>query len=572
MAGVIQTTARRPTPALLLTRMRDHRPGLTSGLLAGALAAGLGLAAFAMLVILLWISSPYPDNGPDGALHVAAALWLLAHGTELIRTDTLSGVPAPLGVPPLLLLTVPVWLLHRAARDATDGDASDDAPLVDGPTAWAGVVLGYLAVGAPAALYAAGGGLRPAWASAGVCVPLVAVLAAGAGVWRAYGCPSGPLEQAVGALLPRGARHLLLGPDGRLGVAARAAAAGAAVLVGGGALLLTVSLVWHGGETQAAFLRLTEGWSGRAAVLLLGVMLLPNAAVWAAAYALGPGFLLGAGSAVTPFASAPAPLLPAFPLLAAVPDAGPGTPVNWAVWAVPLAAGAVTGWFVGKGATETGRPAPTEREGRRSGRAPDAAWSRSRTVGAAVAAAVLCAALLASAAALAGGPMGVAALSRFGPVWWQTGGATLAWIGPVAAATALAVRARRCRTPRDEPAERAPAGAGAGPDTRARAWARARAWVRKPRTPRTLRIPDIGRPRRGPAEGEAHTTGARRPPDASSPYDLLPTDPTPAGPAPLPVPAPPPTPAALPTPRAPAVPPAPRAPGPPDTPEPPPAL
>ncbi|CAL9557214.1 hypothetical protein SUDANB176_04569 [Streptomyces sp. enrichment culture] len=445
---MIQTTARRPTPALLLTRMRDRSPGLAAGLLGGALAAGLGLAAFAMLVILLWISSPYPDSGADGALHIAAALWLLAHGAELVRTDTLSGAPAPLGVPPLLLLALPVWLLHRAARDAADGNATGGAPLVPGRTAWAGVVLGYLAVGVPAALYAAGGVLRPAWASAGVCVPLVAVTAAGAGVWTAYGRPSGPLERALGRVLPRGVRHLVLGPDGRPGVAARAAVAGTAVLVGGGTLLLVASLGWHGGETQRDFLRLTEGWSGRLAVLLLGVTLVPNAAVWAAAYALGPGFLLGTGTLVTPFASAPAPLLPPFPLLAAVPDAGAGTPVNWAAGAVPVLAGAVTGWCVGRGATmggQRGRPG-----GGRPGRASAASWSRGRTAGAAALAAVLCAALLAVLAALAGGPLGVAVLSRFGPVWWQVGGATLVWIGLVAVVTALAVRDWRCRTPRGE--------------------------------------------------------------------------------------------------------------------------
>ncbi|MFI8302424.1 DUF6350 family protein [Streptomyces sp. NPDC085927] len=519
MAGVIQTTARRTRPALLLTRMRDRSPGLDSALLGGALAAGLGLAAFAMLVILLWISSPYPDSGPDGALSTAAALWLLAHGAELVRTDTLSGGPAPLGVQPLLLLALPVWLLHRAARDATDGgasdeqDASDDAPLVDGPTAWAGVVLGYLAVGVPAALYAAGGGLRPAWASAGVCVPLVAVVATGVGVWRAYGCPRGPLERTVGALLPRGVRHLLLGPDGRLGVAARAAAAGTAVLVGGGALLLTVSLLWHGGETQGAFLGLTEGWSGRVAVLLLGVTLLPNAAVWAASYALGPGFLLGVGHAVTPLSASPAPLLPAFPLLAAVPDAGAGTPVNWAAGAVPLAAGVVAGWYVAKGATTAGRPVRSG--GERSGQGPDAVWSPGRTAGVAGLSAALCAALLAMLAALAGGPMGVAALSRFGPVWWQTGGATLVWIGLVATVTALVVRARRRRAPRSGRAERTPAGAGG--KMWAGAWAGARA-----------RIPRIGSPRREPPKGGPGTTaGGRRLGGAAAPYDLLPTDPVP---------------------------------------------
>ncbi|MYS26909.1 hypothetical protein GTW38_08185, partial [Streptomyces sp. SID7804] len=157
MAGVTQTTARRSTPDALLTRVRDRSPGMGAALLGGALAAVLGLAALTVLVTLLWISSPYPDSGPGGALHVAASVWLLAHGGELLRTDTLTGVPAPIGVPPLLLLALPVWLLRRAARDAADGEAGDEAPLVPGRTAWSGVVLGYLAVAAPTALYAAGG-------------------------------------------------------------------------------------------------------------------------------------------------------------------------------------------------------------------------------------------------------------------------------------------------------------------------------------------------------------------------------------------------------------------------------
>lgn len=436
---MIHTTARRSARARLLTRLRDRSPGLSGGLLGGALAAGLGLATFAVLVMLLWISSPYPDSGPDGALHTAAALWLLAHGAELVRTDTLSGVPAPMGLPPLLLLALPVWLLHRAARDATDGDVEGDAPLVPGRTAWSGVVLGYLAVAAPAAVYAGGGGLRPSWGSVGVAVPLVAVVAAGAGVWSAYGSPSGPPARALGAVFPRRVRHLVIGPDGRLGVAARAAGAATAVLGAGGVLLLTVSLAWHGPETQGALLRLTEGWSGRFAVLLLAVALVPNAAVWAAAYALGPGFLLGAGTVVTPFSSAPAPLLPPFPLLAAVPDPGAGTPLNWAAGVVPLAAGVVTGRFVGRDAAAPAR-------------------SPGRTAGTALLAAALCAVLVALLAALAGGPLGAARLSRFGPVWWQTGGAALVWTGLVGVLTALAVRAWRNRAPGDAGTERRGAG------------------------------------------------------------------------------------------------------------------
>ncbi|MFI7012811.1 DUF6350 family protein [Streptomyces sp. NPDC050164] len=455
-------TARRRPPSPLLTRMRDRSPGLVGALMGGAVAAGLGLASFAVLVMMLWITSPYPDSGPGGALHVAAALWLLAHGAELVRTDTLAGVPAPVGVPPLLLLALPVWLLHRAARDATDGgavdgdDGTDDGfdsgveeaqgiaviaepPLVSVRTAWTGVVLGYLAVAVPAALYAAGGALRPSWVWTGVCVPLVAVVAAGAGVWSAYGRPGGPLRRLLG-VLPVGVRPLLLGPDGRPGVATRAAAAGAAVLLGGGALLVALSLVGHGAAAQAALLRLTEGWSGRFAVLLLCAALVPNAAVWAAAYALGPGFALGTGHVVSPLSSAPAPFLPPFPLLAAVPEAGEGRLVHWvAAGAVPVVAGVVVGRVVAKGA------ASAERGGTRPGGGRDVVWSPGRTARATALAAVLCAAVLAGLAAVAGGPLGVTVLARFGPVWWQVGAATLAWLVLVAVPTAVTVRAWRCR-------------------------------------------------------------------------------------------------------------------------------
>ncbi|MGW0289738.1 cell division protein PerM [Streptomyces tuirus] len=470
MAGVTEMTARRRSPSPLLTRTRDRSPGLVDGLTAGALAAGLGLASFAVLVLLLWILSPYPDSGPGGAMHVAAALWLLAHGAELVRTDTLSGVPAPLGLPPLLLLALPVWLLHRAARDATDGGGGDEdddnddehgygyghgyghaedltvaagRPLASPRTAWTGVVLGYLAVAVPAALYAADGALRPSWVWTGVCVPLVAVVAAGAGVWSAYGRPGRPLRRLLG-VLPAGVRPLVLGPDGRPGVAARASAAGVAVLLGGGALLVVVSLAWHGAAAQASLLRLTEGWSGRFAVLLLCVALLPNAAVWGAAYALGPGFALGAGHAVGPLASAPAPFLPPFPLLAAVPEAGRGTPLHWAAGAVPVVAAVAVGWIVATGAVAA------ERGGTGPGSTRAAGWSTGRTVRAAALASVLCAAVLGALAGLSGGPLGAGVLSRFGPVWWQAAAATLAWLAMLAIPTAVGVRAWRCRSPRAE--------------------------------------------------------------------------------------------------------------------------
>ncbi|MEV5309782.1 DUF6350 family protein [Streptomyces sp. NPDC052610] len=500
MTGVNRMTERRPSLSPLLTPLTARPPGLADGLLGGALAAGLGLGSIAVLVMVLWISSPYPDSGPGGALHIAAALWLLAHGAELVRPDTLSGVPAPVGVTPLLLFALPVWLLHRAARDAAEGE-DDTGPMVEPRTAWTGVVLGYLAVATGAVIYTAGGALRPAWLWTVLWLPLVAAVAAGLGVWTAYGRPIGPLDRVL-VRLPRGVRRFVRGPGGRAGrerlaLAARAAGAGTAAYVGGGALLVAVSLVWHGGAARMSFAQLTEGWSGRFAVLLLCVVLVPNAAVWGAAYALGPGFMLGAGRVTGPLYADPAPLLPPFPLLAAVPDGGPGTPLHWATGVVPVAAGVTVGWFVGRAA----RPR----------------WSLGRTFAGALRAAVLCAALLALLAALAGGPLGVGTLARFGPVWWQVGAAALAWTTVVAVPLAVVVAAWRRRAARrqaeaPEPAEpQVPGSRGAEPKS----------------TKTRLAAPEAAQPLvTGPPDEPGKTPGpAPTAPDADEPYDFLPTEP-----------------------------------------------
>ncbi|MEU6575022.1 DUF6350 family protein [Streptomyces sp. NPDC046805] len=494
MAVVIRMTARRPSLPSLLARLRDS-PGLAPSLLSGVIAAGLGLASFAALVMVLWVSSPYPDSGLGDALHVAAALWLLAHGVELVRTDTLSGAPAPVGVTPLLLLAVPVWLLYRAARDVTDAPAdADGPPPVDARTAWSGVTLGYLSVGLAAAVYAEAGELRPAWGWVTVCLPLVVASAAGVGVWAAYGRVD---ELPPSVPLPRALRRLAAKPGAwvRFVVAARAAGAGAAVLLGGGALLLVVSLVGHGGAARGSFLELTDGWSGRFAVLLLCAVLVPNAAVWSAAYGLGPGFTLGTGHLVHPLVSDPAPLLPPFPLLAAVPDPGVGGPLNWVAGVVPVGAGVAVAWFV------VGAAAPRKGAERGAGR------SALRTAGTTVLAAVLCALVFSVLVALAGGPLGDGALSDFGPVWWRTGLATAGWTAAVGVPTALVLWGWRMwgRRPR-RPAAKATASTPAGS------------------VPRTAAAPAYGgRKPYGAYEpdraGEPYGTGAGH--DA---YDLLPVD------------------------------------------------
>ncbi|MFI7317952.1 DUF6350 family protein [Streptomyces venezuelae] len=483
-----QTTdphASSPPVEPLRGRARDRSPALAACVLGGAVAAGLGLGSFAVLVMMLWISSPYPDSGPDGALHVAAGLWLLAHGTELIRTDTLSGAPAPIGVTPLLLVVVPTWLLHRAARDAAAPEERGHA----GGTAWSGVVAGYLLVGLAAALYATGGELRPDWISVAVHLPVLAAGAAGLGVWTARGRPRGPLPAFLRrplAALPDGVRGFLRAVlvrgflARRLTVTVvRAGAAATGVLVGGGALLVAVSLVLHAGAAQASFLQLTSVWSGRLAVLLLALALAPNAAVWGAAYGLGPGFALGTGTVAGPLAAGSAPLLPPFPLLAALPSPGPGSPLTWASAAVPVCGGLAVAWCT----VHEAAPAFGDR---------NEAWSPGRTAAGAALAAVMCGLLTALLAALAGGPMGVAVLSEFGPVWWRTGAAALGWSLLLGVPGSLGLRAWRLRR-----------GRGVGGERKRTA----PSWLRLPSMPSMPSLPPwrlrLPRPRRSPLSGQA---------------------------------------------------------------------
>ncbi|MFE0421026.1 DUF6350 family protein, partial [Streptomyces sp. NPDC058953] len=423
-----QTTEHGPAfPQTPVPVQGGRRAALATCLVRGATAAGLGLGALTVLVMVVWISSPYPDSGPHGALRVAASLWLLAHGTELVRSDTLYGAVAPIGLTPLLLVLVPAVLLHRASRDPLIPDPDGRRPRPSTYGAICAVTAGYLLVGVVATAYAAGGAIAPDPFSAVGHLLLVAPVAAAAGAWTANGRPWGPpprrLPDAVRIRLARAAL-----PGGRAGAAVRTAAAGSAVLVGGGALLVAVSLVWHADATQDSFLHLSDVWSGRLAVLLLGVVLVPNAAVWAASYGLGPGFAVGTEATATPLALYGDPALPPFPLVAVVPGEGPGTWLNWSAMVVPVAAGLAVGWF---GAERRGAGGPGITGG---------SVRRRDTVLDTLLGAVLCAVAAAMLAAAAGGPLGAGRLAEFGPVWWLTGAAALMWTAGIGVPLALGLR------------------------------------------------------------------------------------------------------------------------------------
>ena len=404
-----------------------------SAVAGGAVAAVLGLGGIAALVLVLWIGSPFPDSGFGGALHISAGLWLLAQGAELVRVDTLAGDPAPVALTPLLLSVLPAWLLFRGAASAvseavgpdtgTEGDPYDGPP--EGASAHrpqdirtaalvAGWVLaGYLTPAVAAVVYASGGLVHVDVLSA-FHVLLFAAAATACGAWTGCGRPGL-------ADLPHGPWRRYAG---EAAAALRAAGIGAGVLLGGGALMGGASLVWHAGAAGRTYAQLSGSASGQISVLLLALGLVPNLAVWAASYALGVGFHVGAGSVVGPAGASGYGLLPGFPLLAALPGAGSSW-LGWTTLALPAGAAVTVGWLVGNGGRPLGSTARV------------AAFA---ALGLGVGFAVL--------AAWSGGALGTHQLADFGPTWWLTGGAGLVWTLVIALPLALAVRYHLACPPR----------------------------------------------------------------------------------------------------------------------------
>ena len=108
-----------------------------------------------------------------------------------------------------------------------------------------------------------------------------------------------------------------------------------------GALLVAISAIAHSDRIAAVAEALDPDLPGMLALAMAGAALVPNAVVWAASYALGPGFALGAGTSVAPGA-VELGIVPALPALAAVPADAPG-PWGWLVLAGPIGVGVLTG-------------------------------------------------------------------------------------------------------------------------------------------------------------------------------------------------------------------------------------
>jgi Family of unknown function (DUF6350) len=193
----------------------------------------------------------------------------------------------------------------------------------------------------------------------------------------------------------------------------RGALAGLSTLICGGALLLLASMVGHFGRILDLSRSLQAGAFGGAVLLLLGAVCVPTGVVWAAAYAVGPGFAVGIGTSVAPAGIALGPV-PAFPVLGALPATGPAPTASLVALAVPVLAGLVIGLMAAR------HPAST----------------LGRTVAEAAAAGVLAGLALGVLAWLSSGSLGAVRMSELGPDGVRVGAVAALELGVVAAAVA----------------------------------------------------------------------------------------------------------------------------------------
>ena len=363
-----------------------------------------GLAVVAAVVVVAWVADSRSGAAGGEAARAAADAWLLAHRAGL-------RLPAgSIGAVPLGLTMLAAVLLHRAgaslARTLQVRDLRAAATATAALAASYGLVAGAVArlAATPAVATSALAGIAGA--------ALLAASAAGAGVLRGAGLGS-ELRKVLPAPVP---------------AVARAATLGTLALLGAGVALVLAGLVAHAGRFADLTDALDPGVVGGALLMLVCLLLLPNAAVWAVAYAAGPGFAVGAGAAVTPFGSTLGPV-PALPLLAAVPqDDTPAQAVR-AIVLLPVLAGVVAGVVLARRLPPPASPEPAARPALRA-----ACWGFAAGAGAALGLTLL--------AALSGGSLGGGYLAAVGPSPWRVLLALVLELGGPAALTAAVLPGR----------------------------------------------------------------------------------------------------------------------------------
>lgn len=290
------------------TAVPPGRPVALTAAVAGVVAPGLVLAGCMALALVAWYASDAGGHGTTrDALRVGTDAWLMAHGAHLhLAAGAGAGVTLtalPLGVTLLSLFTAHRWgVWASSTASVPDARSLGLAALTS-----AGL---YGVVALVCAVLASTPAARPglAWSFAGGAI--VGLVGTGTGLLR--GAP-GVLD--LRGVVPESLRAVVVG-----------AVHATLLMLAAGAVLCAVGLLLHFDTAANVLSRLHADVAGGLLYTVVVAAVAPNAALLSSSYLLGPGFAVGAGTAVSP-AGVTLGALPAFPLLAALP--GPGTPPAW---------------------------------------------------------------------------------------------------------------------------------------------------------------------------------------------------------------------------------------------------
>ncbi|MFE6965862.1 DUF6350 family protein [Agromyces sp. NPDC057679] len=312
--------------------------------LEAAVSALIGLGVVLVPLLVVW--AVHFGLAVDAAafFRAAADLWLLGHGVDLVlQLDPVTaermalpgaGDPFPITIALLGFALASVAVGRRIGRrSAAAGHSITGSVSAIVVYALVGAVLGLAAASEAASASLWQAIALPAFVMAiGVVIGAVLETLREANLGDLAG---GWVRDRLDELPPAGVDAVRRAA--RIGGAAAFGVLGvAAVLV---AALIAVDYATIAGLSQS----LGAGVDGGILLTVVELAFIPNFVIWAAAWLLGPGFAIGAGTTVAPGGTVLGPI-PGVPLLGALPGDAPMLGVLWLL--VPVVLGFAGAWFV----------------------------------------------------------------------------------------------------------------------------------------------------------------------------------------------------------------------------------
>lgn len=315
------------------------------------IAVVLGLVLPLVIFTILWAAQF--QLGVDWTVFWRASvdLWLLGNGVDLfLAVDpqvaaqlalNTAATPFEVGIAPLGFALLTVFLGRRSG-----------IRLAVAPHWGLGVAVGLVTIAVFASLVclsAQSANAAPSLGQAIIFVPSFYAIGIAIGLWAEQARRQRTEAPAAGqnsvrqplivwwiveqfTRIPGNVRSLI-------GLTLRGGAIAAAGIIAIAGIAVTLLLLVHYSEVVSLYESLQSEFLGGMALTLSQIAFMPNFVVWAAAWFIGPGFALGAGSSVSPLGTQLG-LIPAVPVLGALPQGS--TALGFIGLLVPMAVGFVT--------------------------------------------------------------------------------------------------------------------------------------------------------------------------------------------------------------------------------------